>query len=1094
MLNRIKKHFTIRTLNKILISSLLVLSCGFINTACKVDIKNYLKEYTEQAAINDYTTSLGDEFESYKRVNKNDNKTYYCIPSDNDFTITFQLRNPQKYEFNFGNSENYKDKANRKSMAVFFENLSVIDTIPDDSLPRYEIYNKVPEDTEIYALLKQSDGIDEKSKLYNDGYDSRYYLTLTYSKDFLNKTEMGHNISPTIYLRHPETMVDFPAYSDLRIVSNSVPPTIYSPIVYQNEDNGNYVLLFNMPSQGLLKGIHRDIKTLTIKSSGDGKKNSAYEKKYDIEIYYTPENNESENTNDDTANTEESENTESQVDNYGNNTTTLEEHSNGTFHFPDNDFILIQADPTNKEDSEHYRPEITPTGAVFDQRGQPVYIELSDTLSDEEIVYTLILTDNFGLQSKAEANIRSKKLSELYVTDKENYLILGGEEIKQDRNDSYATVNFIPALRTYWFEDKPNSIQTKYYVDEPNTNVTDDDQSNKTISIAKNFVFDETKINENSFTAQSIISEMVSENRIPSNAYVKVKSAENNEVISYAPGDETLNAISNWTAKCDNTSGCTIVYEVYQGTDDKGKSLFNATFDCIESSGTHPVKNDAVSSDGRVLLDNSGNTLKNLGHYLTLKLPAGDIFVRVYAHKPGYADTTPKEYNMSILRTRVYVSYDGDDESNNGSSNSPYASITKAAEMLSKPTDTTNTIYITSDLTENIVIPKAAETDNPNTSKIETDPLYVKITPSTSSGTFTITPKDGSKPVLTVPDNATVILENINIDSGDIEVGKNAKLYLNNVEFKGKTVTKYEERNKIHVASTGIVILGGKTIIGDEEIEVTKLDEAGKTKEMKTTKAFIELEEGGKVQLGGKWDNNNQRLLDTTASKAYKPQKLVMLRTAENNPKLNIILLETEDGTPIRQSFNAIWADLTKEDTENAYKLFKLDDSRSPGYYIGYDETKAGSSTYGRGLVKIPAAYIVEPIVGGYTVKLYETKYNTNGKYTGSSEIAINETSPYGKNIYVLNKGSKLTYSVFRNGNNLTELNNSSGSKITDLKLELYLEGDIIEQSKENNQLYAPELTIPTTYSAGYYTIYAYFTYDKISYCEHFLVYLKEAN
>ena len=60
--------------------------------------------------------------------------------------------------------------------------------------------------------------------------------------------------------------------------------------------------------------------------------------------------------------------------------------------------------------------------------------------------------------------------------------------------------------------------------------------------------------------------------------------------------------------------------------------------------------------------------------------------------------------------------------------------------------------------------------------------------------------------------------------------------------------------------------------------------------------------------------------------------------------------------------------------------------------------------------------------------------------------------------------------------------------------MELYLEGDMIEQSKENNQLAAPELTIPTAYPNGYYTIYVYFTYDKLSYCEHFLVYLKEVN
>lgn len=985
--------------------------------SCKVDIKNYLKDYTETAAIYNYTTSLGSDFETYLKKDKNGNLAY-CIPSDKDFTITFQLRNPQKYYFVFGQVSAFESTNTVASMAVHFPDLKTIDTIKDDFIPTsYAISDEIPSDTTYYALLNQNNN----SKLFEDtGIEDCYYLTLTYSKDFLNQIDMGHDISPEIKLRHPQTKVNFGDYNDLKLVCNSTPPSIFSPSVYQDETNNNYVLLFNMPSVGLLQGIHRDITTLTIQSSGDGKLNKPYSYNYKLDIAED-------------------------------GTYTITEHNGNA---------LIQADPSNKEDSA-YNPNYSPCGPLFEQKGQSAYIPLNDTLSYEDIIYTLILTDNYGLQSKVDANVRSKKLSDIYVTKKDDALLNGGEELKQDEGSSYATVNFIPALRTYWFESETTKmIQNKYYID---TTETNPDGTQNIFSTAYNFAFDETQIDENTYkTTQNI--DLIS-NEIPDNAYVKIDNDTKSQ-----PGQNTTDEINSWKTFCENTSNCSIIYEVYQGNDDTGKSLFNSTFDCIESSGSHPIK----TSDNK--LNNSGNTLKNPNHYFQLELPAGDIYIRVYAHKTGFADTTTKEYRMSILRTRVYVSDEGDDENNNGSFNSTFKSITHAAKSLSRPEDKDNTIYVTTNLTENIVIPEAELIDNPSTSKDETKPLYVKICSTKKynnsdkayKDVFQIKAKDETSPVLTIPANSVVILEDLVLSGGDIEVGENAKLYLNNVKFTGE---------KLHAAPTATIILGGNTIINNE------IDEAGNTQPNTTV---ISLEEridengnvtGGKVQLG-----SNET---ATPSKAYNYIKQVVLQTAKVNPSLNVILIETEDGSKtIKDAYPVIYNDLVEEDITKAYKYFKLDDTHSPGYYIGYDEEKFGSNTYGRGLVKIPAVYINEPIVGGFTVELLK-KNNLQEFVTITPEI-IDGIKVY-KITNINTNPANLTFKVIRDEKDLTTAN-----VLKDLKLELYLENTKIEKDHNDTTVKTPVLTLPTAYPSGIYNLVVFFTYDDIQYSEKMIIQLEE--
>ena len=109
-------------------------------------------------------------------------------------------------------------------------------------------------------------------------------------------------------------------------------------------------------------------------------------------------------------------------------------------------------------------------------------------------------------------------------------------------------------------------------------------------------------------------------------------------------------ATDEHTGETKDTSDSQIVYEIYQGTDDTGKVLYNG---------------------------------KNSGGEISLKIPAGMIFLRVYAHKDLFADSKPAEFGIKVLKTMLFVSPDGSDTENNGSENSPYATISKAISELS---------------------------------------------------------------------------------------------------------------------------------------------------------------------------------------------------------------------------------------------------------------------------------------------------------------------------------------------------------------------------------------------------------------------------
>lgn len=93
-----------------------------------------------------------------------------------------------------------------------------------------------------------------------------------------------------------------------------------------------------------------------------------------------------------------------------------------------------------------------------------------------------------------------------------------------------------------------------------------------------------------------------------------------------------------------DTSDSIVVYELYQGSDDSGKVLYSG---------------------------------KNSGGEISLKIPAGKVFLRVYSHKDLYADSIPKEFGIQVLKSVLYVSPNGSDTENTGSADSPFATVAK---------------------------------------------------------------------------------------------------------------------------------------------------------------------------------------------------------------------------------------------------------------------------------------------------------------------------------------------------------------------------------------------------------------------------------
>lgn len=442
----------------------------FLFSSCKYNfdgINNFLAFYTETSGITEYKITSNN-----KVIKMNDG--YLYISSNEDLVIDFHLRNPENFQFN----------DNNMSFNLISLDEKIKDTINLNNI-----------------TLKQN--------------TNKSIVTLTYPIEILMATENGFDISPKINLQHPETMEKFSPYNDLKIKSDSPPQAVYGAVVYEDSERYKYTILFNMPSKGLLSGIHKDICKIEIIN---GSKSVASNIKID---------------------------------------------EDGSFSFDNNEFFFIGEKNITTDDKINFE--------VF---GQPAYFLSDDNLSGEIIDYKIRLIDKNNLQTDIITSIQSTQLDKIKVYDINNNE-LTELNLKQDDGSSYATVTF----------KAPKEVL-----------------------------------------------------------------ALNGEI--------------------KDTSNSHIIYEVYQGKDDTGKVLLNG---------------------------------KNETGEITLQLPAGQNYIRVYSHKDGFADSKPIELNIHVLRTTLYVSSTGDDTNNNGSKNSPYKTITKATTMFDNP-EANYYLFINDDLTENFVI------------------------------------------------------------------------------------------------------------------------------------------------------------------------------------------------------------------------------------------------------------------------------------------------------------------------------------------------------------------------------------------------------
>ena len=417
---------------------LLFASCSFFEESWNEPVNDYLKKYTETSAVTEYKVVSGN----YEAISGN-----VFVSSSADFAVNLFLRNPQNYIF--------PDDCIRLSFPKF-----------DKDSAEKKFGSKI--DTSVISIVQ-----DEK--------DSSI-LILKYPSEFLLFAETGFDISPEVRLFHPVSKADFGSYTSFRAFCDSPPPLIFGAVVYKNPSTGKYVVFFNMPSKGLLSGIHSDIKSVSV----NGKK------------------------------------------------TSVVLNEDGTFVFENNQFKI-------GNDSASYSASLAP----FEEYGQAVYFLTDDSLTDEKIVYAIALEDAGGFSSSVQTTVESIRLGSVDVMDSAGNALQSDGFVSQDESSSYATITLSPAQ-------------------------------------------------------------------------------------SAADGADTSDSI--------------LVYELYQGTDDSGKVLYSG---------------------------------KNTGGEISLKIPAGKVYLRVYSHKDLYADSIPKEFGIHVLKSMLFVSPDGNDTTNSGSENSPFATIAK---------------------------------------------------------------------------------------------------------------------------------------------------------------------------------------------------------------------------------------------------------------------------------------------------------------------------------------------------------------------------------------------------------------------------------
>ena len=330
---------------------LLFASCSFFEESWNEPVNDYLKKYTETSAVTEYKVVSGN----YEAASGN-----VFVSSSADFAVNLFLRNPQNYIF--------PDDCIRLSFPKF-----------DKDSAEKKFGSKI--DTSVISIVQ-----DEK--------DSSI-LILKYPSEFLLFAETGFDISPEVRLFHPVSKADFGSYTSFRAFCDSPPPLIFGAVVYKNPSTGKYVVFFNMPSKGLLSGIHSDIKSVSV----NGKK------------------------------------------------TSVVLNEDGTFVFENNQFKI-------GNDSALYSVSLAP----FEEYGQAVYFLTDDSLTDEKIVYAIALEDAAGFSSSVQTTVESIRLGSVDVRDSAGNALQSDGFVSQDESSSYATITLSPAQSAADGADTSDSI------------------------------------------------------------------------------------------------------------------------------------------------------------------------------------------------------------------------------------------------------------------------------------------------------------------------------------------------------------------------------------------------------------------------------------------------------------------------------------------------------------------------------------------------------------------------------------------------------------------------------------------------------------
>lgn len=330
---------------------LLFASCSFFEESWNEPVNDYLKKYTETSAVTEYKIVSGN----YEAASGN-----VFVSSSADFAVNLFLRNPQNYIF--------PDDCIRLSFPKF-----------DKDSAEKKFGSKI--DTSVISIVQ-----DEK--------DSSI-LILKYPSEFLLFAETGFDISPEVRLFHPVSKADFGSYTSFRASCDSPPPLIFGAVVYKNPSTGKHVVFFNMPSKGLLSGIHSDIKSVSVNG----------------------------------------------------NKTSVVLNEDGTFVFENTQFKI-------GNDSASYSVSLAP----FEEYGQAVYFLTDDSLTDEKIVYAIALEDAAGFSSSVQTTVESIRLGSVDVRDSAGNVLQSDGFVSQDESSSYATITLSPAQSVADGADTSDSI------------------------------------------------------------------------------------------------------------------------------------------------------------------------------------------------------------------------------------------------------------------------------------------------------------------------------------------------------------------------------------------------------------------------------------------------------------------------------------------------------------------------------------------------------------------------------------------------------------------------------------------------------------